>query len=263
MSSRAPPHECWTSEQWMPTTPSMSPSTRVDVFHSVTDPYETFGTKTVTQKDFMTCGICKGLLYDPVVCPSNCTFVGCLSCLQRCQSCPQCRAPLPLRPVVTRHLQAILDSELKAQNVKFKCNTTPPGHSPPCLWCCEREFDTLKGLEEHLAQQCSFQCSRGAALDLWRRALHHEPARRELFGETGAQSRLHLATVMDEMDQWQAAEKLQREEARPRKRSRSHTTIDTPEDLMPRAVADTIAMSEALERLRRQMGDVQRIVFLR
>ena len=96
-------------------------------------------------------------------------------------------------------------------------------------------------------------------MDLWRQALDHEPARSELFGEAGGKSRLHLATVMDEMDQWQAEEKLQREEGRPRKR----TKTETPEDPMPRAVADTIAMSEALERLRRQMGDVQRIVFLR
>ena len=101
-------------------------------------------------------------------------------------------------------------------------------------------------------------------MDLWRRALDHEPARSELFGEAGDKSRLHLATVMDEMDQWHAAEKLQREECRPWKRNRSHTkTEETPEDLMPRSVADTIAMSEALERLRRQMGDVQRIAFLR
>ena len=64
------------------------------------------------------------------------------------------------------------------------------------------------------------------------------------------------------MDRRQAAEQLQQETGRPRKRNRSHTT-ENPEDLMPRAVADTIAMSEALERLRRQMGDVQRIVFLR
>ena len=70
-------------------------------------------------------------------------------------------------------------------------------------------------------------------------------------------------TILDELDQWQTAEKLQREERRPLKRSRHHTKTETPEDLMPRAVADTIAMSEALERLRRQMGDVQRIVFLR
>ena len=158
-------------------------------------------------------------------------------------------------------MQAILDSELKAQNVKFKCNTTPPGHSPPTLWCCEREFDTFKDLEIHLAQQGSFQASRTVALDLWRQALDHESARSELFGEAGAKSRSHLATILDELDQWQAEETLQREE--PRKRSRSHTKTETPEDLMPRAVADTIAMSEALERLRRQMGDVQRIVFLR
>ena len=247
----------------MPTSPSMSPSTRLDVFHSVTDPYETFGTKAVTQKDFMTCGICKGLLLDPVVCGANCTFVGCLSCLRRCKSCPQCRAALPLRLVASRPLQVILDSELKAQNVKFKCNTTPPGHSPPTLWCCEREFDTLKELETHLAQQGSFQTSRTTALDLWRQALDHESARSELFGEAGAKSRLHLATILDELDQWQTAEKLQREESRPLKRSRHHTKIETPEDLMPRAVANTIATSEALERLRRQMGDVQRIVFLR
>ena len=90
----------------------------------------------------------------------------------------------------------------------------------------------------------------------------HESARSELF-EAGAKSKLHLTTVLDELDAWQAAEKLQREEeGRPRKR-RHHTKVETPEDLMPRAVADTIAMSEALERLRRQMGDVQRIVFLR
>ena len=247
----------------MPTSPSMSQSTRLDVFHSVTDPYD-FATKAVTQKDFMTCGICKGLLLEPVVCPSNCTFVACISCIRRCQSCPQCRAPFPLRLVASRHLQVILDSELKAQNVKFKCNTTPPGHNPPCLWCCEREFDTLKELETHLAQQGSFQASRTTALDLWRQALDHESARSEVFGEAGAKSRLHLATILDELDQWQAEETLQREERRPRKRNRSHTKkTETPEDLMSRAVADTIAMSEALERLRRQMGDVQRIVFLR
>ena len=158
----------------------------------------------------------------------------------------------------------ILDSELKAQNVKFKCITTPPGHSPPSLWCCEREFDTLKDLETHLAQQGSFRASRTAALDLWRRALLHESARSELFGDAGAKSKLHLTTVLDELDAWEVAEKLQREEDRPRKRKRSqHTKVETPEDLMPRAVADTIATSEALERLRQQLGDVQRIVFLR
>ena len=92
----------------------------------------------------------------------------------------------------------------------------------------------------------------------------HESARSELFGDAGAKSKLHLTTVLDELDAWQVAEKLQREEDRPRKRNRSqHTKVETPEDLMPRAVADTIATSEALERLRRQMGDVQRIVFLR
>ena len=217
----------------MPTSPSMSPSTRLDVFHSVTDPYETFATQVVTQKDFMTCGICKGLLLDPVVCAANCTFVACISCIRRCQSCPQCRAPLPLRLVASRHLQVILDSELKAQNVKFKCNTTPPGHSPPTLWCCEREFDTLKNLETYLAQQGSFQASRTAALDLWRRALLHESARSELFGDAGAKSKLHLTTVLDELDAWQAAEMLQREESRPLKRSRHHTKVETPKDLMP------------------------------
>ena len=210
----------------------------------------------------MACGICKCLLLGPVVCPSNCTFVGCLSCTKRCQSCPQCRAPLPLRPMASRHLQAILDSELKAQNVKFKCNTMPPGHNPPCLWCCEREFDTLKDLETHLAQQGSFQASREAALNVWRQALGHESARPELLGEAGAKSKSHLATILDELDQWQAAEKLQQEQGRSRKRSRSHTKPDTFEDPMPRAVADTIAMSQALEGLRRQMGDVQRIVLL-
>ena len=95
-------------------------------------------------------------------------------------------------------------------------------------------------------------------MDLWRRALDHEPARSELFGEAGDKSRLHLATVMDEMDQWHAAEKLQREEGRPRKRSRSHTK--TPEDLLAGVFATGI---ETMEELRRQMTDVQRDVFLR
>ena len=92
-------------------------------------------------------------------------------------------------------------------------------------------------------------------MDLWRRALDHDPARSELFGEAGDKSRLHLATVMDEMDQWQAAEELQRDECRPWKRGRPHTR--TPEDLLARVVATSI---EAMEGLRRQMGDAQRIV---
>ena len=160
-------------------------------------------------------------------------------------------------------MQAILDFELKAQGAKFQCNTTPPGRNPPTLWCCKRQFDTLKGLETHLAQQGSFQASRTAALDLWRQALDHEPARSELFGDAGGKSRLHLATILDELDQWQAEETLQREERRPRKRNRLHTKTETREDLMPLAVADTIAMNEALEPLRRSMGVVQRVVFLR
>ena len=91
----------------------------------------------------------------------------------------------------------------------------------------------------------------------------HESARSELFGNAGAKSKLHLTTVLDELDAWQAAEMLQREESRPLKRNRHHTKIESLEDLMPRAAADAIATSEALERIRRQMGDVQRIVFLR
>ena len=239
----------------------MSPTTRLDVFHSATDPYETFGTKAVKQKDFMTCGICTGLLVDPVVCPSNCTFIACLSCIGRCHSCPQCRVPLPLRPVAVKALQAILDSEIREQGVKFKCNTAPPGKSPPCLWCCEKEFDTLKGLEEHLAQQGSFQSSRTTAFDLWRRALRHESARSDLFGEVGAKSRLHLVTILDEMDE--AAEMPHREGSRPLKRSRHQTRAETTQNQLTRAIAESIELSEAMERLRRQMGDVQRIVLLR
>ena len=245
----------------------MSPTTPLDVFHSIPDPYEAFGTQAVVQKDFMTCGLCNGLLCDPVACPANCTFIACISCIRRCQSCPQCRAPLPTRPAVTKHLQAILNSELKEQGVRFKCNILGPGKSPPCLWCCEREFDTLKGLEEHLAKQPGFQSSRASAMDLWRQALLHEAPRRELFGEAGAKSRLHLLTILEELEDWQTAEQHQRrEDGRPRRRrSRSRTTSkphSVQEDPLTRAVAASIAMSETMEGLRRQLGEVQRFVFL-
>ena len=107
----------WATQHTMPTSPTMSQSTRLDAFMSVDDPYETFGTHTLIAKSYMSCGICTGILRDPCTCQANCSFVACLQCLQLCQPrrCPQCKEPLPKRLVPAKHYQKILDDECKSQ----------------------------------------------------------------------------------------------------------------------------------------------------
>ena len=180
MSTLPPPPQQalpnWVAEQLVPTTPSMSPSTRLDVLMSVDDPYEAFVTGKLTTKSFMICDICRNVLRDPCTC--QCTFVACLQCLQLCNTkrCPQCRARLPDQLVPAKHYQNVLDAECKFQGVRFLCNTASPGSDHPCpLWCCNESFDTLPELEEHLRKQGSFKRSRASASSLPRASSRRSP----------------------------------------------------------------------------------------
>ena len=189
MSSPPPPHTPpnWAAEQLMPTSPSMSPTTRLDVFMSVCDPYETFGTDKLIAKTYMTCGICHNLLRGPCTC--QCTFVACLQCLQLCSTkrCPQCRTNLPKRLVPAKHYQNVLDAECKFQGVRFACNTASPGSDHACpLWCCNKSFDSLTELKDHLRNQGSFECSRASASSFLQRVLTAEPAELEGCSEKPA-----------------------------------------------------------------------------
>ena len=253
----------WASEQLMPTTPTMSPSTRLDVFMGADDPYDSFGTGKLTTKSYMVCDICKSMLRDPCTC--QCTLVACLQCLQLCntRACPQCRAKLPDRLVPAKHYQNVLDAECKFQGVRFSCNTAGPGSDHPCpLWCCNKSFDTLPELEEHLRRQGSFESSRASASDFLRRVLAAEPAKlEELSREAGDTVKLHATTLLDENNTWQMTEHRQRRSHRRRERSRSaRRGLPTPtgvRDPLERAFETSLAMSEGMQHVRRHIDAVQ------
>ena len=249
----------------------MSPTTRLDVFMSVCDPYETFGTDKLIAKTYMTCGICHNLLRGPCTC--QCTFVACLQCLQLCSTkrCPQCRTNLPKRLVPAKHYQNVLDAECKFQGVRFACNTASPGSDHACpLWCCNKSFDSLTELKDHLRNQGSFECSRASASSFLQRVLTAEPAElEELFREAGDPVKLHATTLLEENNAWQMTEHRQRSIHRRRRHERSRSARrGSPmpggfRDPLERAFDTSLAMSEGMQHIRRHIDAVQqRFVFL-
>ena len=203
------------------------------------------------------------MLRDPCTC--QCTFVACLQCLRLCHTrhCPQCRAKLPDRLVPAKHYQNVLDAECKFQGVRFSCNAASPGSDHPCsLWCCDKSFDTLPELEDHLRKQGSFESSRASASDFLRRVLAAEPAKlEELSREAGDTVKLHATTLLDENNTWQMTEHRQRRSHRRRERSRSaRRGLPTPtgvRDPLERAFETSLAMSEGMQHVRRHIDAVQ------
>ena len=249
----------------MPSNPSMSSTTRLDVFMSVDDPYETFATSKLITKTYMICDICTNVLRDPCTC--KCTFVACAHCLQFCDadSCLQCRAKLPDELVPAKHYQNVLDAECQFQGVRFSCNTASPGSDHPCpLWCCNKSFDTLRELEEHLRKQGSFEDSRASASSFLQRVMATEPAQLEkLFLEAGEAVKLHAATLLEENNTWQMTGRPQRSGNRTRKRSRSIRRGFPPtpvgaRDPLERAFETSLTMSEGMQHIRRHIDAVQR-----
>ena len=133
------------------------------------------------------CPVCLELLEDPSNC-AGCERMMCKRCWQKHygnggRGCPLCRHPQPI-PHVNRTMAAVLAHELSDKGITFQCNQFVPGTRSYAMWCCNRSFDSLAELQEHLGEQGSFSATQKHIRRLLKLCAHgFADARKTLFEE--------------------------------------------------------------------------------
>ena len=165
LSSPPSPLPMWAQHR-LPVPPTLWGKNRAAIFDAFTsdEKFELFRVSkqnhTFKQRNSMTCGICKAVLYNPAVCQQGCAFLACIDCWREHfahdNRCPQCRCVQPDEPSIAKHLIAIIDEEMKAQGVVFECNADVVGEHSCAMWCCRRRFKSLNDLRAHLVESGSF-----------------------------------------------------------------------------------------------------------
>ena len=189
--------------------PTMSLDRPIDVFERVAqegmlfEAYASCGGAFVPAACFC-CSICTGFLEDPSACHS-CEQVVCSKCWRKHRDvngtsddfvCPLCRSSQPTLNIA-RYMEEILQHELRRNGVCFQCNLDPPGSRPGALFCCQKQFSTLKELRCHLEPMWPFRTSRINLRRLLTLAVAGSKESREtLFDDPVARSK--LSTVLEE-----------------------------------------------------------------
>ena len=230
--------------------PTMSMDRPIDVFERIAEQgvlFETYancGGAFVPAACFC-CSICTEFLEEPASCHS-CEQVVCSRCWKKHRDangtsgdfvCPLCRSFQPTLNIA-RYMEQVLQHELHRNGICFQCNSSPPGSRPDALWCCQKQFSTLKELRGHLESMSPFRTTRTHLRRLLSLAVAGNKGSRDLLFDDPVQ-RSKLSTVLEEdtiASRVAQRRLLAQRSCRSRSRSptaRSLATGEVPEDQHP------------------------------